>query len=85
VSSTPPTLVVAWDCRTLSDRPAFTIFADRGARLGYRSGRPYHQYSLQHTIEAVSHLRLMTSNDAHAAKLPESLRRWDPTNTRGLR
>jgi hypothetical protein len=68
-------LVITWDEGTASDNRVATILAGSGARLGYRSARPFDHYSLLHTIEAAWGLKPLTANDARAATMRGFLRR----------
>jgi len=67
-------LVITWDEGVGADQHIATILAGSGAKLHYRSNRPYDHYSLLHTIEADWGLPPLTANDAPAATMGELLR-----------
>jgi phosphatidylinositol-3-phosphatase len=73
-TTTRSLLVITWDEGVGADQHVTTILAGSGARIHYRSSRPYDHYSLLHTIEADWGLRPLTGNDARAATMGEFLR-----------
>jgi len=73
-TTTRSLLVITWDEGVGADQHVATILAGDGAKLHYRSSRPYDHYSLLHTIEADWGLPPLTANDAHAATMGEFLR-----------